>query len=213
MISCMGRLKTCSIPPDWMISCTDTHADHKLGHHPGTCHLHAAGAPVSARLQAASVAHKQCHRRSILSCRHFRLCCHRKPPQQPAPCVQSGAEISGNNTHACIPTNSIALIHCLCQNVLIQSCMVQVLLSLEVYLMLPYLLHSLQPMVSLAAAIACSISCCGLLSSSPTILPGFIAAIAFVTFVYPFWLVAMQMRCANVSGQWDVADVTGVCMH
>lgn len=92
-------------------------------------------------------------------------------------------------------------------------CTVQVLLSLEVYLMLPYLLHSLHPLVSTAAAVACSLACCGLLLSLPNILHGFIAAILFVTFLCPFSLVAMQMRCASVSGQWDVADVSSVRMH
>ena len=90
--------------------------------------------------------------------------------------------------------------------------MVQVLLSLEVYLMLPYLLHSLHPLVSTAAAVACSLACCGLLVSLPNILRGFLTAILFVTFLCPFWLVAMQLRCASVSGQWDVADVTSVRM-
>lgn len=90
--------------------------------------------------------------------------------------------------------------------------MVQVLLSLEVYLMLPYLLHSLQPRVSIAAAITCSLVGCGLLISSPPVLHGFVVAILFVTFMCPFWLVAMQLRCANVSGQWDVADVSSFRM-
>lgn len=79
--------------------------------------------------------------------------------------------------------------------------------------MLPYLLHSLHPLVSTAAAVACSLACCGLLLSLPNILHGFIAAILFVTFLCPFSLVAMQMRCASVSGQWDVADVSSVRMH
>lgn len=83
----------------------------------------------------------------------------------------------------------------------------QVLLSLEVYLMLPYLLHSLRPTISVAAAVICSLACCGLLLSSPPILHGFIAAVCFVTFMCPLWLVAMQRRSANFSGPWDVAEV------
>lgn len=73
--------------------------------------------------------------------------------------------------------------------------------------MLPYLLHLLRPAVSVGGAAVCSLACCGLLLSSPPMLHGFVAALCFVTFLCPFWLVALQRRSANFSGPWDVAEV------
>lgn len=76
--------------------------------------------------------------------------------------------------------------------------------------MLPYLLHSLmeaRPFMSATATVACSSACCVLLLPLQPALYIFVAALCFVTFVCPFWLVGLQRRSAHPSGPWDVADI------
>ncbi len=86
----------------------------------------------------------------------------------------------------------------------------QVLLSLEVYLVLPYALHSVTdryPAQSGVTTAVCSLVCGALLLFSPPILCLYVLVLCFVTFVCPIWLVGIQRRSAIPTGPWDVADI------
>ena len=86
---------------------------------------------------------------------------------------------------------------------------VQVLVSLQLYLLSPYVrryLRQAAPAAYTVLTFAMPLVAMGLLAPlSPVLMSAFLAAVLFVSLLCPFWLVRIHKFKAKINGPWDEA--------